>query len=65
MIEFCGLAWDPRCLDFHNTTRPVHTASSYQVRQPLYKESIGRWRHYEKHLGPLKEALGSTVVPAG
>ncbi len=64
MIEFCGLAWDPRCLDFHNTIRTVHTASKYQVRQPLYKESIGRWRYYERHLGPLKESLGSTVVPA-
>jgi hypothetical protein len=58
IIEFCGLEWDARCLAFHETDRQVRTASFWQVRQPLYASSVGRWRHYEKHLGPLKAALG-------
>jgi tetratricopeptide (TPR) repeat protein len=53
LIEFLGLAWEPACLDFHLTERPVLTASAWQVRQPLYSRSIGRWRHYERHLAPL------------
>jgi tetratricopeptide (TPR) repeat protein len=58
LIAFCGLEWDPRCLDFHKTDRSVRTASLAQVRQPLYKSSVGRWRRYESHLQPLLEALG-------
>ena len=53
LLEAVGLGWDPRCLDFHLTARDVRTASVYQVRQPLYTRSIGRWRHFERHLGPL------------
>lgn len=53
MIEFCGLAWDERCLNFHNTERTVATASSWQVRQKIYRTSKERWRNYESHLGPL------------
>jgi len=59
MVEFCGLPWDDRCLQFHKTKRAVATASYDQVRQPIYKQSVGRWRNYERHLGPLFEALGS------
>ncbi len=58
LIEFLGLAWEPACLDFHRTIRTVQTASSWQVRQPLYHRSVGRWRHYERHLGPLLQELG-------
>jgi tetratricopeptide (TPR) repeat protein len=58
ILDYCGLAWDPRVLDFHRTERPVKTASSSQVRQPIYASSVARWRHYEKHLTPLLEALG-------
>ncbi len=58
LIEYCGLAWDPRCLEFHETRRMVRTASVNQVRQPLYNSSLQRWRRYERHLGPLIEALG-------
>ncbi len=58
LIEFCGLPWDDRCLAFHRTQRAVNTASFWQVRQPIYTSSIGRWRHYERYLTPLKEALG-------
>jgi len=57
IVEFTGLAWDPRCLDFSRTERAVRTLSQSQVRQPLFTSSIGRWRHYEKHLQPLKDAL--------
>ncbi len=57
IVAFCGLEWDARCLDFSRTERPVRTLSQAQVRQPLFASSIGRWRHYEKHLGPLIEAL--------
>jgi len=57
MIEFLGLPWDDRCLKFHADKRPCVTASVMQVRRPIYESSVGRWRHYEKHLGPLKAAL--------
>ncbi len=61
IIAYCDLEWDSRCLLFHENTRSVHTASDLQVRQPIYQSSIGKWRHYEKHLAPLKEALGLEV----
>jgi len=53
LIEYIGLEWDDRCLDFHKTERAVNTFSSMQVRQPIYTHSINRWKHYEKHLAPL------------
>ena len=56
LIVYCGLAWDPHCLEFHETPRLVRTASVNQVRQPLYNSSLQRWRRYERHLGPLIEA---------
>jgi hypothetical protein len=58
LIEFLGLEWDPRVLTFYETERSVQTISRWQVRQPIYKTSVSRWRAYEKYLGPLKEALG-------
>jgi tetratricopeptide (TPR) repeat protein len=58
MLDFCGLKWNEACLAFHRTERPVRTASAAQVRQPIYRNSIGRWRAYEDELGPLIEALG-------
>jgi tetratricopeptide (TPR) repeat protein len=58
MVEFCGLEWDERCLRFNETERVVRTASSLQVRQPMYRSSVGRWKRYEKHLKPLLDALG-------
>jgi tetratricopeptide (TPR) repeat protein len=57
LIEFLGLQWDARCLEFHRNPRPVLTASNLQVRQPMYGGSVGRWRRYERHLAPLLEAL--------
>ncbi|HEY2586576.1 MAG TPA: sulfotransferase [Tepidisphaeraceae bacterium] len=60
LIEFLGLPWDDRCLHFHRNPRKVATASQAQVRRPIYSSSIGRWRHYERWLGPLRDALGSS-----
>jgi tetratricopeptide (TPR) repeat protein len=57
MLEHIGLEWDPRCLEFHRTDRPVLTASNWQVRQPIGKGSIGRWRRYERFLEPLRATL--------
>ena len=54
---FCGLAWDDACLAFHRTERTVTTASLWQVRQPIYTSSVGRWTRYEDHLAPLRAAL--------
>ena len=61
IIDFLGLDWEPGCLDFDKTTRRVGTPSSWQVRQPVYTSSIGRWRRYEKHLGPMFEALAEPL----
>lgn len=57
MIEFLGLGWDPACLRFHENRRVARTASLDQVRRPLYRSSVERWRNYERHLGPLIETL--------
>jgi tetratricopeptide (TPR) repeat protein len=57
LIEFLGLPWEPACLEFHRTARTIHTASLWQVRQPLYDRSVGRWRHYQHHLHPLLKEL--------
>lgn len=58
LLEFCGLPWEPHCLEFHRSTRYINTASYDQVRQPLYQSSIGRWKHYEAHLRELIDGLG-------
>ena len=58
ILEFCELEFEPGCLDFHQTKRSVHTASSEQVRQPIFKDGLEQWRHFEPWLGPLKAALG-------
>lgn len=57
MVAHCGLEWDDRCLAFHDNRRTVRTASTLQVRQPIYKNSIARWKRYAAHLQPLFEAL--------
>jgi tetratricopeptide (TPR) repeat protein len=57
LVAFCGLEWDARCLNYHETERAVLTASNWQVRQPIYRSSVARWQHYEKFLGPLIETL--------
>ena len=60
LIAHLELEWDDACLDFHNSDRSVRTASLWQVRQPIYKSSKQRWKRYEGHLGPLKQALRAT-----
>jgi tetratricopeptide (TPR) repeat protein len=59
LLEFCELPWDSRCLAFQENAAPVTTASSAQVRQPIYRSALERWRHYEHELAPLKELLSS------
>jgi tetratricopeptide (TPR) repeat protein len=54
ILDFLGLAWDERCLQFHTTQRAVVTSSYWQVRQPLYRGSVQRWRKYSKFIGPLR-----------
>ena len=58
LVDFCNLEWDERCLSFHQNSRPVSTASLWQVLQPLYTKSVERWRGYESHLDGLRLALG-------
>jgi len=58
LLAFCGLPFEARCVDFHATARNIGTASSEQVRQPIFRESLDQWRHYEPWLGPLRVALG-------
>jgi tetratricopeptide (TPR) repeat protein len=58
IVEFLGLPWDERCLSFHSTDRSVLTASYWQVRQKIYSSSIGRWRNYQKFIGPLLTLKG-------
>ncbi len=62
LLEGVGVEFEEKCLQFHKTDRAVRTASSEQVRQPLYQGSIGAWRSYERHLGPLREALGEETI---
>ena len=57
LVAWCGLEWEPGCLTFHRGKRTVRTASSVQVRQPLYATSVGRWRHYEQSLATLLSAI--------
>jgi tetratricopeptide (TPR) repeat protein len=63
LIAWCGLEWEPGCLDFHKSSRPIRTASVTQVRQPIYNRSVARWRNYEASLGPLFARL-ETLIPA-
>ncbi len=57
LVAWCGLPWDPACLEFHKTRRAVRTASTAQVRQPIYRSAVGRWKHYERSLAPLFSRL--------
>lgn len=63
LIAACGLPWDDACLRFHENTRAVRTSSASQVRRPLFKSSMARWKPYERHLTPLFEALGPYAPP--
>ena len=61
LLDHCGLPFDEACLEFHRNERAVRTASSEQVRQPIYQDALGQWRHFEAWLGPLEEALGPVL----
>jgi hypothetical protein len=58
LLEFLGLPWDPACLSFHESDRPVKTASVTQVRKPVYRTSVAKWRRYGDRMQPLVDALG-------
>ncbi|MBS0578920.1 MAG: sulfotransferase [Proteobacteria bacterium] len=61
LLEYCGLPFEPGCLRFYENERAVRTASSEQVRSPIYRGGMDQWRHYEPWLGPLKDALGAVL----
>lgn len=61
LLDHCGLPWEESCLAFHRTERSVRTASSEQVRRPLYDSALEEWRHFASYLGPLREALGPVL----
>jgi tetratricopeptide (TPR) repeat protein len=61
LLDYCGLPFDERCLRFYENERAVRTASSEQVRQPIFRDAVEHWRHYEPWLGPLKDALGTVL----
>jgi hypothetical protein len=62
LLEFCNLEFEPACLEFWKNERSVRTASSEQVRRPIFKEGLDQWRNFEPWLGPLQEALGDLVA---
>jgi len=62
ILEFCDLKFEPSCLAFYRTDRSVATASSEQVRQPIFREGLLQWQSYEAWLGPLKHHLDDAVV---
>ena len=62
IIEFCGLKFEPSCVEFYKTERSVRTASSEQVRRPIFREGLLQWRNYERWLGPLKDSLDDALI---
>ena len=62
LLAHCGLEFEPACVEFYKTERSVRTASSEQVRQPIYREALDQWRQYETWLGPLRAALGDALT---
>jgi hypothetical protein len=61
LLDYCGLPFEDACLRFFENPRPVHTASSEQVRRPIYREGVDHWRHFAPWLGPLEQALGPVL----
>jgi tetratricopeptide (TPR) repeat protein len=64
LVAWCGLPWEPGCLEFHRAKRPISTASAVQVRQPVFKTSVARWKHYEQPLASLLSSLPGAVLPS-
>jgi tetratricopeptide (TPR) repeat protein len=65
LLEFCGLSWDEACLRFQDNAAPVGTASAVQVRSPIYRSAVQRWKHYEPHLAELLRLLQAAGIPCG
>jgi tetratricopeptide (TPR) repeat protein len=62
ILDYCELPFEPECLEFHRTERSIRTASSEQVRQPIFREGLDQWKNYQLWLGPLREALGDALL---
>ena len=62
ILEFCDLTWDDRVLKFYETDRVVQTASMWQVRKPIYRDSLTLWKNYEQHLQPLERGLAGETI---
>ncbi len=62
ILDYCGLPFEPACVEFHKTKRSVRTPSSEQVRQPIFRDGLDQWKNFEPWLGPLRAALGSDLV---
>jgi hypothetical protein len=62
LLAYCGLPFEEGCLRFYETERAVRTASANQVRQPIFREGLEHWRHFEPWLEPLKESLGPVAA---
>jgi len=62
MLDHCGLAFEPACVEFHKTERSVRTPSSEQVRRPIFRDGLDQWKQFEPWLGPLETALGDALV---
>ena len=62
ILELCGLEFEPSCVEYHKTERSIRTASSEQVRRPIFREGLDQWKHFEPWLGPLKDALGDAPI---
>ena len=61
LLDYCGFEFEPKVLEFYKTERAIRTPSSEQVRRPIYRDATQAWRPYDKHLGPLKKALGPVL----
>jgi tetratricopeptide (TPR) repeat protein len=62
LVEFCRVDWEPGCAQFYQTERGIRTPSRWQVRQPIYRHAVGRWRNYERHLAPLLDVLSPALA---
>jgi hypothetical protein len=63
LLDYCKLPFHENCLSFHKTERVVNTPSASQVREPMYRNSVARWKHYERQLQPLQAALAGSGAP--